>query len=144
MKVEEKIARAYHRDMPWRKVLVRLEPDAHNNIIVRRPFTNAYGWAVIKHLVDTHFAHSNMVELADTQQRDTTDRAAIPGDRGADYSGDTKGQVPFPAPEILRQSSQSSFATSGRHSLASNSSHPQHEIGDGSETHMSHEHGTRD
>jgi hypothetical protein len=41
MKVEEKIARAYHRDLSWRKVLVRLEPDAHNNMIVRRMFANA-------------------------------------------------------------------------------------------------------
>lgn len=56
MKVEEKIARAYHKDLSWRKVLVRLEPDAHNNMIVRRQFANAYGWPVIKHLCDTHFA----------------------------------------------------------------------------------------
>ncbi|PLN75317.1 hypothetical protein BDW42DRAFT_180907 [Aspergillus taichungensis] len=55
LKVEERIARAYHRDLSWRKVLVRLEPDAHNNIIVRRMFTNAYGWPVVKHLVDNHF-----------------------------------------------------------------------------------------
>jgi hypothetical protein len=55
LKIEEKIARAYHRDLSWRKVLVRLEPDAHNNIIVRRMFTNAYGWPVVQHLVDTHF-----------------------------------------------------------------------------------------
>ncbi|GKZ51900.1 hypothetical protein AbraIFM66951_008076 [Aspergillus brasiliensis] len=55
LRLEEKIARAYHRDMSWRKVLVRLEPDAHNNIIVRRMFTNAYGWPVVQHLVDTHF-----------------------------------------------------------------------------------------
>lgn len=58
MKVEEKIARAYHRDLSWRKVLVRLEPDAHNNIIVRRMFANAYGWPVVKHLCDTHFSES--------------------------------------------------------------------------------------
>ncbi|OJJ45542.1 hypothetical protein ASPZODRAFT_134227 [Penicilliopsis zonata CBS 506.65] len=57
LKVEEKIARAYHQDLSWRKVLVRLEPDAHNNIIVRRMFTNAYGWPVIRHLVDMHFAN---------------------------------------------------------------------------------------
>ncbi|KAH8689793.1 putative serine esterase-domain-containing protein [Talaromyces proteolyticus] len=55
LKVEEKIARAYHHEISWRKVLVRLEPDAHNNIIVRRMFANAYGWPVVKHLVDTHF-----------------------------------------------------------------------------------------
>ena len=58
LKVEEKIARAYHHDMSWRKVLVRLEPDAHNNICVRRMFANAYGWPVVKHLVDTHFSDS--------------------------------------------------------------------------------------
>ncbi|CEN62083.1 Putative Ydl109c-like protein [Aspergillus calidoustus] len=55
LKVEEKIARAYHRGLSWRKVLTRLEPDAHNNIIVRRMFTNAYGWPVVQHLVETHF-----------------------------------------------------------------------------------------
>ncbi|KAL4936993.1 hypothetical protein BDV06DRAFT_82679 [Aspergillus oleicola] len=58
LKVEEKIARAYHRGISWRKVLVRLEPDAHNNIIVRRMFANAYGWPVVQHLVDTHFRPS--------------------------------------------------------------------------------------
>ncbi|KAM0281764.1 hypothetical protein ACHAQH_003346 [Verticillium albo-atrum] len=58
MRVEEKIARAYHRGMAWRKVLVKLEPDAHNNIIVRRMFANAFGWPVVKHLVDAHFSDS--------------------------------------------------------------------------------------
>jgi len=56
--VEEKIARAYHKDMAWRKVLVRLEPDAHNNMVVRRMFANAYGWPVVQHLVETHFGLS--------------------------------------------------------------------------------------
>lgn len=65
MKVEEKIARGYHRDLSWRKVLVRLEPDAHNNIIVRRMFSNAYGWPVINHLVDTHFADTYAATTAD-------------------------------------------------------------------------------
>ncbi|KAJ5694032.1 hypothetical protein N7536_004444 [Penicillium majusculum] len=65
LKIEEKIARAYHRDLTWRKVLVRLEPDAHNNIIVRRMFTNAYGWPVVKHLVDTHFSHTPTAETDD-------------------------------------------------------------------------------
>ncbi|KAK6518328.1 hypothetical protein TWF506_005487 [Arthrobotrys conoides] len=55
LKPEEKIARAFHDGISWRKVLVRLEPDAHNNIIVRREFSNAYGWPVVKHLVETHF-----------------------------------------------------------------------------------------
>jgi len=68
MKVEEKIARAYHRDLSWRKVLVRLEPDAHNNMIVRRMFSNAYGWPVIKHLVETHFADTYVATTEDGQE----------------------------------------------------------------------------
>ncbi|CUM62801.1 uncharacterized protein PRCAT00000359001 [Priceomyces carsonii] len=54
--LEEQIAREYHKNMKWRKVLVKLKPDAHNNIIVRRRFANAYGWPVIEHLVQNHFA----------------------------------------------------------------------------------------
>jgi hypothetical protein len=65
MKVEEKIARAYHKDLSWRKVLVSLEPDAHNNIIVRRMFANAYGWPVVKHLCDTHFSDSAVANIRD-------------------------------------------------------------------------------
>ena len=68
MKVEEKIARAYHNEMSWRKVLVRLEPDAHNNICVRRMFANAYGWPVVKHLVDTHFSDSFVANTADEDE----------------------------------------------------------------------------
>lgn len=68
MKVEEKIARAYHHDISWRKVLVRLEPDAHNNIFVRRMFSNAYGWPVVKHLVDTHFSDSFAATTADDKE----------------------------------------------------------------------------
>lgn len=86
LKVEEKIARAYHRDLSWRKVLVRLEPDAHNNIIVRRMFTNAYGWPVVKHLVDTHFGHSLTVQVDDTLKQ-SVDRAKSPN-VGPTSSGD--------------------------------------------------------
>jgi hypothetical protein len=68
MRVEEKIARAYHKDLSWRKVLVRLEPDAHNNIIVRRMFANAYGWPVIKHLCDTHFADTYSAQTRDEEE----------------------------------------------------------------------------
>lgn len=68
MKVEEKIARAYHEGLSWRKVLVRLEPDAHNNMVVRRMFANAYGWPVIKHLVDTHFADTYAATTADVSE----------------------------------------------------------------------------
>lgn len=56
LRLEEKIARDWHSDMTWRKVLVKLEPDAHNNIIVRRMFPNAYGWPVVEHLVREHFS----------------------------------------------------------------------------------------
>ncbi|KAI4731552.1 DUF676-domain-containing protein [Aureobasidium sp. EXF-10728] len=78
MKVEEKIARAYHKDLSWRKVLVRLEPDAHNNMIVRRMFANAYGWPVVKHLCDTHFGDNFTATTRDE------DEPAI--DRAKDYS----------------------------------------------------------
>ncbi|KAF6840842.1 lipase ROG1 [Colletotrichum plurivorum] len=69
MRVEEKIARAYHRGLAWRKVLVKLEPDAHNNIIVRRMFANAYGWPVIKHLVDAHFSDSATARTRDEDEQ---------------------------------------------------------------------------
>lgn len=75
LRVEEKIARAYHKDLSWRKVLVRLEPDAHNNIVVRRMFANAYGWPVIKHLCDTHFADTYSATTRD-EDEPATDRAS--------------------------------------------------------------------
>ncbi|KFY27529.1 hypothetical protein V493_03437, partial [Pseudogymnoascus sp. VKM F-4281 (FW-2241)] len=83
MKVEEKIARAYHRDLAWRKVLVRLEPDAHNNIIVRRKFANAYGWPVIQHLVETHFGGGGAALTPDDEEGNE-DRAARKSQGGAD------------------------------------------------------------
>lgn len=68
LRVEEKIARAYHRGLSWRKVLVRLEPDAHNNMIVRRMFANAYGWPVVQHLVETHFGLSEAATTPDSDE----------------------------------------------------------------------------
>ncbi|KAL2267693.1 hypothetical protein VTJ83DRAFT_4970 [Remersonia thermophila] len=65
MRVEEKIARAYHRGLSWRKVLVKLEPDAHNNIVVRRMFANAFGWPVVQHLVEAHFSDAAMARTRD-------------------------------------------------------------------------------
>lgn len=51
MEKQVKIAKKYHTPhLNWRKVLVSLPPDAHNNIIVRRRFTNGYGWGVVDHL----------------------------------------------------------------------------------------------
>lgn len=65
-----KIARKYHRaGLRWRKVLVSLPPDAHNNIIVRRRFANGYGWDVVEHLAEMFVG-----EEADD---DTTLRAKI-------------------------------------------------------------------
>lgn len=99
MKVEEKIARAYHRDLSWRKVLVKLEPDAHNNIVCRRMFANAFGWPVIKHLVDAHFSDS-----ADARQRDedqqNTERAKATGqapDEHGNETNDSTGPTPMAA-----------------------------------------------
>ena len=48
---QKQIADKYH-NWGWRKVLVNLPPDAHNNIVVRRRFANGYGWGVIDHLCD--------------------------------------------------------------------------------------------
>lgn len=85
MKVEEKIARAYHRDLSWRKVLVRLEPDAHNNMIVRRMFANAYGWPVIHHLCETHFADSDAALTRD-EDEDNHEHAK-PANQNPDAAG---------------------------------------------------------
>ncbi len=53
--LEEILARKWHEGMRWRKVLVGLDPEAHNNIVVRRRFVNAGGWEVVDHLVSQHF-----------------------------------------------------------------------------------------
>ncbi|KKY34848.1 putative revertant of glycogen synthase kinase mutation [Diaporthe ampelina] len=89
MKVEEKIARAYHRDLSWRKVLVKLEPDAHNNIICRRMFANAFGWPVVKHLVDAHFSDSSAARLRDEDEKNT-ERAKAAGQPPDDDGGETR------------------------------------------------------
>ncbi|EEQ86099.1 hypothetical protein RJZ56_001792 [Blastomyces dermatitidis] len=95
MKVEEKIARAYHRDLSWRKVLVRLEPDAHNNIIVRRMFANAYGWPVVKHLVDTHFANTITARTAD-ELESGAERAVLTSRTPSESGKEVLGQVDPP------------------------------------------------
>jgi hypothetical protein len=91
LRVEEKIARAYHKDLSWRKVLVRLEPDAHNNIVVRRMFANAYGWPVIKHLCDTHFADTYAATTRD-EQEPANDRAKGVNDPVKEDGEHVKGQ----------------------------------------------------
>lgn len=52
---QERIARAWQETMPWRKVLVDIRPDSHNNICVRRRFTNLFGNVAVSNLVETHF-----------------------------------------------------------------------------------------
>jgi hypothetical protein len=94
MKVEEKIARAYHRDLSWRKVLVRLEPDAHNNMIVRRQFANAYGWPVIKHLCDTHFSDGAAANTRDDEESNQ-ERAKGENERPDDEGRETN-ETPKP------------------------------------------------
>lgn len=98
MKVEEKIARAYHRDLSWRKVLVRLEPDAHNNMIVRRMFANAYGWDVIKHLCDTHFADTYSATTRDEDETNE-DRAANTNNGVSNDGEEVRGQTDRPPPD---------------------------------------------
>lgn len=93
MKVEEKIARAYHHDISWRKVLVRLEPDAHNNISVRRMFANAYGWPVIKHLVDTHFSDSFAATTAD-EKESNKERAKPMGEAVGEHGEEVETAAP--------------------------------------------------
>lgn len=54
--MQAKIAKKYQGpELTWRKVLVNLPPDAHNNIIVRRRFSNGYGWGVVDHLCKAIF-----------------------------------------------------------------------------------------
>ncbi|GAB1319008.1 Revertant of glycogen synthase kinase mutation [Madurella fahalii] len=86
MRVEEKIARAYHRGLSWRKVLVKLEPDAHNNIMVRRMFANAFGWPVVQHLVQAHFSDEATARTRDEDEPGGVERAKALGE-GADEQG---------------------------------------------------------
>ena len=128
MKVEEKIARAYHQGLSWRKVLVRLEPDAHNNMIVRRMFANAYGWPVIKHLVDTHFADTYAATTADEQE--TNEERAKPvteavGEHGEEVDGDPHKEIKRTDSEKREAKDSISELTSlGDHSMSSSMNRP--------------------
>ena len=114
MKVEEKTARAYHKDLSWRKVLVRLEPDAHNNIIVRRMFSNAYGWPVIKHLVDTHFADT-FAAATDDSEEPSEERARPMGETVGEHGEEVEGQDKAPT----NHSRELKWADAGKTSLKS-------------------------
>ncbi|KAF1983737.1 DUF676-domain-containing protein [Aulographum hederae CBS 113979] len=106
MRVEEKIARAYHKDLSWRKVLVRLEPDAHNNMIVRRMFANAYGWPVVKHLCDTHFGDNYSARTRD-EDEPAFDRAKAMetpiGEHGEEVAGQRATDPPKRTVSELRE-----------------------------------------
>ncbi|KAK3936764.1 putative serine esterase-domain-containing protein [Diplogelasinospora grovesii] len=91
MRVEEKIARAYHRGLSWRKVLVKLEPDAHNNIIVRRMFANAFGWPVVNHLVEAHFSDSVAARTPDEHEHNE-ERAKPPNEAPNEQGAETSTQ----------------------------------------------------
>lgn len=54
-RIQERIARTWQETMDWRKVLVKIQPDSHNNIIVRRRFVNLYGNVAVNHMVEEHF-----------------------------------------------------------------------------------------
>lgn len=116
LRVEEKIARAYHHDMSWRKVLVRLEPDAHNNICVRRMFTNAYGWPVVKHLVDTHFSDSFAATTDDDKEPNM--EHAKPMSEAVGEHGEEVDNV-FLQDDIRRSDSEMREANDGLANLAS-------------------------
>ncbi|KAK4938482.1 hypothetical protein LTR10_021111 [Elasticomyces elasticus] len=99
MKIEEKIARAYHKDLSWRKVLVRLEPDAHNNMIVRRMFANAYGWPVVKHMCDTHFAYTAAAQTRD-EDEPAVERAIEDESEFRAVGEEVKGQTDLPSEKV--------------------------------------------
>lgn len=79
--LEEEIAREYHQLMLWRKVLVKLKPDAHNNIVVRRRFANSYGWPVVDHLVKNHFS-------VDDKEAENTTEGEAQQEESSTYSAD--------------------------------------------------------
>ncbi|CAI4038298.1 hypothetical protein SMKI_04G6400 [Saccharomyces mikatae IFO 1815] len=64
-RIQERIAREWQETMTWRKVLVQIQPDSHNNIIVRRRFVNLYGYVAVEHMVEHHFGTKVCSELAD-------------------------------------------------------------------------------
>ncbi|KAL2314029.1 putative lipase C4A8.10 [Schizosaccharomyces pombe] len=69
------IAKNWHR-LAWRKVAVRLDGDAHNTMIVRRRFPNAYGWTVIKHLTEILFEQNTSTAYMNPISFDETTTAA--------------------------------------------------------------------
>ncbi|CAI4365154.1 BAK_1a_G0012670.mRNA.1.CDS.1 [Saccharomyces cerevisiae] len=64
-RIQERIAREWQETMTWRKVLVQIQPDSHNNIVVRRRFVNLYGYVAVEHMVEHHFGSKVCSELAE-------------------------------------------------------------------------------
>lgn len=64
-RVQENIARSWQGTMTWRKILVDLKPDSHNNISVRRRFTNLYGAVAVTHMAEEHFGKPAAKKYAD-------------------------------------------------------------------------------
>ena len=128
MKVEEKIARAYHHGLSWRKVLVRLEPDAHNNMIVRRMFSNAYGWPVVKHLVDTHFADTYAATTADENESSMEHAKPMSekvGKHGEEVTNNVRGEVKRTDSELKEaKDSITDLTDMGENSMSSSTNRP--------------------
>lgn len=86
LKKQVKIALKYHANgLTWRKVLVNLPPDAHNNIVCRRRFANGYGWGVVDHLVDNFFGPDQAPPPASMLQESLD--LPTPGNGSTDPSG---------------------------------------------------------
>lgn len=75
--LQEQLARSWHDEMAWRKVLVTLKPDAHNNIAVRRKYVNAWGWGVVDHMVENHFGRDAVKRELDSVERFHAQRKSI-------------------------------------------------------------------
>ncbi|KAK6827892.1 lipase ROG1 [Apiospora arundinis] len=131
MAVEEKIARAYHKGMSWRKVLVKLEPDAHNNILVRRMFANANGWPVVKHLVDAHFSDSAAARLDDEDEANN-ERAKSLNQPPDQEGSEVRPQVP-PIPGASSQKMDFRLSQAPLPKTRKGSTQPQTPLADASE-----------
>ncbi|CCK69415.1 putative hydrolase KNAG_0C03040 [Huiozyma naganishii CBS 8797] len=64
-RIQERIARAWQETMTWRKVLVKIQPDSHNNIVVRRRFVNLFGNVAVKHMAEEHFGAGASAKYAE-------------------------------------------------------------------------------
>lgn len=76
-KLEEAIARRWHEGLSWRKVIVALKPDAHNNIMVRRRFANAYGWPVVDHMLKAHFTGNQTENGVNSESASTAEEPEL-------------------------------------------------------------------